>query len=150
MKIPTSITFVTLLVFVQAAPLAPKEPRLEARASINDCGSSTFINQSSGDSPLVADCQVLVKNIAGGGTWTVPAVGRQHQLAQYGTCAFGIQGGQVLNIAYVGNQDIIYIINSSIAKFKWKGKIGAKGTMSCQTPTKATGNTPMTWAIYHT
>ncbi|KAI1833998.1 hypothetical protein DTO006G1_7751 [Penicillium roqueforti] len=147
MKIPTSITFATLLAFAQAAPLAPKESRLEARASINDCGSSTFINQSSGGSPLVADCQHLARNIAGGGTWTVSASGSQHQLAQYGTCAFGIQG-QVLETAHIGNQDIIDVINSSIAKFKWEGKIGAKGTMGCQTVTKS-GNTPMTWGIYH-
>ncbi|KAI2719895.1 hypothetical protein CBS147318_3201 [Penicillium roqueforti] len=123
MKIPTSITFATLLAFAQAAPLAPKESRLEARASINDCGSSTFINQSSGGSPLVADCQHLARKLG----QSVPAV---------------------LDTAHIGNQDIIDVINSSIAKFKWEGKIGAKGTMGCQTVTKS-GNTPMTWGIYH-
>jgi hypothetical protein len=74
----------------------------------------------------VADCQHLARNIAGGGTWTVTSAGAQHQLAQYGTCAFGIQGDKSINTAYVGNQDIIDVINTSIAKFQWEGKIGAK------------------------
>lgn len=41
------------------------------KRAINDCGDSTFINQSSGGSPSVNDCWTLYNNIAGDGTWTV-------------------------------------------------------------------------------
>lgn len=39
------------------------------RASENYCGDSTFINQTSGASPKVSDCRVIISNISGGGTW---------------------------------------------------------------------------------
>ncbi|KAJ6179583.1 hypothetical protein N7519_010044 [Penicillium mononematosum] len=124
--------------------------RLGTRASINDCGDSTFINQSTGGSPLVADCQHLARNIAGGGTWKVTFTDSQHQLAQYGTCAFGIEGDNPMNTAYVGNQDIIDVINTSIAKFQWEGKIGTKGTMACQSQKGIMGTPLMTWGTITT
>ena len=84
----------------------------------------------------MADFQQLAKNIAGGGTWKVPTIGsHQLQLAQCGTCAFGIRGGQEVSIVYIGNQDIIDVIKSCIANFQWKGEVGAKGKMDCQTLT---------------
>lgn len=97
-----------------------------AQASINDCGDSTFVNQSSGGSPKVPDCQQLAKNINGGGTWTIWPTG-QHQLAQYGTCAFGAETDA--GWANIGNQDIIDLINSSIQRFQWNGLVGSKGRM---------------------
>jgi hypothetical protein len=44
---------------------APASSNLEARKSVNDCGDSTFENQSSSGSPLIADCQQITRNIAG-------------------------------------------------------------------------------------
>jgi len=58
--------------------------------SINDCDSSSFENHSTGGSPLVEDCQQLTNNIAGCGHWEFQA-GSQHQLAQYNSCAFGVE-----------------------------------------------------------
>lgn len=85
-----------------------------ADSSINDCGDSTFVDESSGGSPLIADCQQIAANIAGGGTWVTNAEGVQRELVSYGTCAFGVTG--VGELTYdVGNQDIIDLINSSIA-----------------------------------
>jgi hypothetical protein len=49
----------TLPAVIQAAPI------LEARKSVNDCGDSTFVNQSSGGSPQISDCQQIARNIAG-------------------------------------------------------------------------------------
>lgn len=49
----------TCLIMLVAALLAAVHG-----ASIDDCGDSTFINQSSGGSPKVTDCQKLAENIA--------------------------------------------------------------------------------------
>lgn len=99
-------------------------------ASINDCGDSSFENQTSGASPTVADCLKIAENIAGGGTWTTWG-NPQRQLVQYGSCAFGVQTNEGTWYK-VGNQDIIDLIHSSIEKFQWNGLVGAKGSMNCQ------------------
>ncbi|KAF2798688.1 hypothetical protein K505DRAFT_357263 [Melanomma pulvis-pyrius CBS 109.77] len=136
----------SLLALTQATPTGP----LQARKSVNDCGDSTFVNKSSGGSPLIADCQQIARNIAGGGTWTVGAGGEQHQLVQYGTCAFGAAGaGSSANAAYIGNQDIIDLINTSIQKFAWFDKVGAEGKMGCQSLTGLVGGVDMKWGLYH-
>ena len=122
---------------------------LMSASSVNDCGDSSFINQSTGGSPLISDCQQITRNIAGSGTWPV-AAGAQRQLVQYGTCALGAQLSNTANIAYVGNQDIIDLINTSIDKFSWNGKVGAKGTMDCQSASGLTGSARVDWGIYHT
>jgi hypothetical protein len=50
----------TLLAVASVVPAS-----LEARNSVNDCGDSTFENQSSNGSPLIVDCQRIASNIAG-------------------------------------------------------------------------------------
>ncbi|KAK1757767.1 putative necrosis-inducing factor-domain-containing protein [Echria macrotheca] len=124
--------------------------------SINDCGSSNFTNESSDASPLVSDCLHLADNIRGGGTWVFQSGGTQFQLAQSGTCAFGVQtecipfqcvhGGILVKI---GNQDIIDVIEGSVARFATsEGKVGSKGHMFCQ----EVGDEhpiPVLWGIYH-
>lgn len=114
--------------------------------SINDCGDSTFINQSSLGSPKVTDCQQIQRNIAGGGTWTV-ILNIQRTLVTYGTCAFGVTETTGLN-AKIGNQDIIDLINSSIQMFTYEGLVGSKGSMSCQGVVG--GNSNVDWGLYHT
>lgn len=109
---------------------------------INDCGDSGFVNRSSGGSPTVADCQQLAANIAGPGTWTLTD-DRQHQLAQYGTCAFGAQRSPTIYAGYIGNEDIRDLIYDSISRFQWFGLVGAEGEMDC-------GSVHVYWGIYHT
>jgi hypothetical protein len=121
---------------------------VKKRASINDCGDSSFINQTSGASPRVDDCLQIARNIAGGGTWTVNGFGVQHQLVQYGTCAFGITQGSTAPV-YIGNQDIIDLINDSVARFQWNGLVGSKGTMDCQMAGYP-AHVSVLWGIYHT
>ncbi|PPR05583.1 hypothetical protein CVT24_002784 [Panaeolus cyanescens] len=123
----------------------------EARDWINNCGDSTFINQSSPGSPLVADCQRIAQNIAGGGTWHVALIGH-HQLVQYGTCAFGVQAPFAFAVwnYRVGNSDIIDLINDSIARFQWFDKVGAKGVMACQSDPSGQFMPNVEWGIYHT
>ncbi|KAF9054896.1 putative necrosis-inducing factor-domain-containing protein, partial [Panaeolus papilionaceus] len=126
---------------------------LDSGRGINNCGDSSFINQTSGGSPTVADCRQLAANIAGDGTWTVELL-EHHQLAQYGTCAFGVQSYYHFNtFAYrVGNSDIIDLINDSINRFQLNGLVGSKGSMPCQSdPFGWAGYTAtVNWGLYHT
>ncbi|KAF9054895.1 putative necrosis-inducing factor-domain-containing protein, partial [Panaeolus papilionaceus] len=142
----------SMLSIAAPAPSSQSRHALLDSRGINDCGDSTFINQSSGGSPTVADCLQLAANIAGDGTWTV-ALLDQHQLAQYGTCAFGVQAGYYLNTFNyrVGNSDIIDIIHDSVNRFQWYGLVGATGKMPCQSdPFGYAGYTvDVTWGIYH-
>jgi hypothetical protein len=155
----------TILAVASAAPSA--EPiSLEARNSVNDCGDSTFENQSSDGSPLIVDCQKIASNIAGtskpsalpspisdttlfhpgfianmhfvgGGTWSI------------GTCAFGVDKSDTTNVGYVGNQDIIDLINESIRRFSYNGKVGSKGSMDCQSAQGVVDSVRFGWGLYH-
>lgn len=113
------------------------------------CGESTFVNQGSDASPPVEDCKQIIKNIAGDADadWDVDLV-TQHQLVEAGDCRFGVEAtdnpdGNVQ--FFVGAQDIIDIINTSIEKFGGSGRVGAKGNMDCK------GNVQVEqveWGIY--
>jgi hypothetical protein len=117
--------------------------------SINDCGDSSFENQTSGASPSVNDCLQIAANIGGGGSWNVEnELHHQHQLVQYGSCALGVQGSGDGAWFNVGNQDIIDLIHSSINMYQWNGLVGSKGSMPCQGPPSE--NVSVTWGIYHT
>jgi hypothetical protein len=120
--------------------------------SPKECGTSTFTDATSSASPLVTDCQQIVTNIAGTqGLWEVESAIKndQHQLVQFGTCAFGVTGtigtGDVdFN---VGAQDIVDIINTSIQMFASNGLVGASGNMTCQGDA---GGDFVGWGLYHT
>ncbi|KAK3688999.1 putative necrosis-inducing factor-domain-containing protein [Podospora appendiculata] len=122
--------------------------------SINDCQDSTFTNQASARSPLASDCDIICKNIAGGGTWTVQSA-TQHQLVQYGTCAWGVEGNYKARLfSYkVGNQDIIDTITDSIRMFTAVNPSGdpvvqSYGYMSCQGLFIGEGYHPVKWGLY--
>jgi hypothetical protein len=118
--------------------------------SPNDCGNSSFTDATSSASPRVTDCQRIVANIAGTqGSWEVESVvGDQHQLVQYGTCAFGVTGTSGTGDVnfHVGAQDIVDLITSSVQMFAWNGLVGASGNMECQGDV---GNDKVSWGIYH-
>lgn len=138
----------TYLATAEGAPTTLKRAVFgyeSAQNSVNDCGDSTFVDESSPASPLISDCQHLASNIAGGGTWTI-GEDDQRTLATYGTCAFGVEVESGF-VGYVGNQDIIDLINSSIEMFAWGALVGAKGEMSCQGPG---GGSITDWGLYHT
>lgn len=127
----------------------PNPPLFVDVANDQECGESSFIDQTSDASPTVQDCLQIATNIAGGGRWEVEAIiGLQHQLVEYGTCAFGVQRAQVgAFYFYVGNADIIDIINTSVDRFGSSGLVGAKGFMWCN-PTLLSPGT--NWGLYHT
>ncbi|KAF7556019.1 hypothetical protein G7Z17_g1692 [Cylindrodendrum hubeiense] len=118
----------------------------------DECGDSTFENESSDASPSVDDCKHIIQNIQGdGGTsWSIQVVGKhQRKIAHYGTCAFGVQATKVNgNVNFkIGGQDVIDIINNSIDQFGGSGVIGAKGDMKCNGNVKKQN---AEWGIYHT
>ncbi|KAF9890425.1 hypothetical protein FE257_005830 [Aspergillus nanangensis] len=114
------------------------------------CKTSTFVDQTSEGSPTVPDCMQIVRNIANtDGQWKVEnAIGSHHQLVQFGSCAFGVQGmrkdGNV--DFYIGAQDIVDIISESVRRFGGSGKVGAKGEMSCEGTIKGQD---VEWGLYH-
>ncbi|KAL2675732.1 hypothetical protein Neosp_011923 [[Neocosmospora] mangrovei] len=118
----------------------------------NECGDSTFVNETSDKSPLVKDCESIIKNIEGDGStkWTTQVVGKnQRKIAAAGTCAFGVEATKVdgnVNFAF-GGQDLIDIIHTSVEKYSKDGKIGATGDLHCSGNVK---QQPVHWAIYHT
>jgi hypothetical protein len=69
---------------------------------------------------------------------------------EWGTCAFGVTVNPDDDAwyAHIGNQDIMDLINESIARFGSNGKVGTKGEMRCQGG--ITGGTRVEWGIYHT
>ncbi|KAL2060142.1 hypothetical protein VTL71DRAFT_9964 [Oculimacula yallundae] len=141
MKTQVLAALAAMLVLCDAAPLPATSEALTGavlfdratQSQINDCGASTFVNQSSGGSPLISDCQMIARNIAGGGSWTIGCGGSATRTyARYGTCAVDARcDGDSTDAAYIGNQDTIDIINSSIQKFSYQGKVGATGRMGC-------------------
>ncbi|KAF5007497.1 hypothetical protein FDECE_6185 [Fusarium decemcellulare] len=131
-----------LAMTAKSAPVSPNPSSSEAIGFVkreNLCGESSFENQTSGASPRVVDCQQLNYNIRDGGSWLVG--GFQRQLASYGDCAFGARVNDGL-ACWVGNHDIIDLINDSIARYRRHGLVGAKGEMSCN------GGCTVVWDIY--
>jgi hypothetical protein len=119
------------------------------KPAISDCESSSFIDQTSDGSPSVEDCMGIVKNIQGTqGEWEVEnAIGAEHQLVQFGSCAFGIMGlNKKGNIDFhIGAQDIVDIITTSISMFGGSGKVGAKGDMDCR---GTVNSQDVEWGLY--
>jgi hypothetical protein len=156
MKAQSFAAIAAMLILCDAAP-TPRVSDASAgalftRAAINDCGESTFVNQSSGGSPQISDCQKIASNIANGGTWTIACGGpSQRTYATYGTCAVGAHCAySSADAVYIGNQDTIDIINSSIQKFSYQGKVGALGHMGCQSIQVHSDTVEVVWGIYHT
>ncbi|RKU48460.1 hypothetical protein DL546_002720 [Coniochaeta pulveracea] len=106
----------------------------------NKCQNSTFIDETSNGSPLASDCMVIVSNIRAGGTWRVEDVlGYEHQLVQYGTCAYAVRPGEEqwghLGAYYkLGNEDIMHTIVDAANMFASAdtGRLGASGRMHCE------------------
>ncbi|KAF2095060.1 hypothetical protein NA57DRAFT_59812 [Rhizodiscina lignyota] len=134
---------------VTAAPASPAT--LLARQSSNDCGSSSFVNQSSGGSPTVSDCQALADKFSNQVGQRSLSGGSQVTVDSSGTCGFGAQGNTNTEgaIYFIGNQDAADIINSAIQQFGSTGVVGAEGKMSCQALVLG-GNADVNWAVFHT
>lgn len=116
----------------------------------DECGDSTFVDQTSDASPNVEDCRQIIKNIEGDGStdWTTQVVGHnQREIASHASCHFGVEATKTDgNVDFkVGGQDVIDIINNAIAQFGRDGLIGAKGDMDCNGNIKSQ---PVLWGSY--
>lgn len=69
-------------------------------------------------------------------------------MASAGTCGFGTKGVGPMPGYKVGNEDIINLINSAIAKYAKNWKVGATGSMSCQNIVGG-GHSKADWRIVH-
>ncbi|KAL2167458.1 hypothetical protein VTG60DRAFT_1209 [Thermothelomyces hinnuleus] len=117
---------------------------------INNCGDSTFEDQTSAASPKVEDCLQIIKNIQDDGKteWTIQVLGKnQREIAKFGECRFGVEATEQTGNAdfKVGGQDVIDIINDTVKKFGGSGRVGAKGDMSCNGNIKGQA---VKWGIY--
>jgi hypothetical protein len=164
MALTKIIATAILLAFAQAAPIndkpldgtttgnsaSPSVIFTPSNVQADHCGPSSFANQTSDASPLVDDCIHLANNIIGDGTWTSNPLGHR-QLAKYGTCVFGVEGGDgtiIIQAYKVGNEDIRDLIFDSINKFQSDGKVGSKGRMDCDAVLGL--RIPVEWGLYHT
>lgn len=136
--------------------LSPRDPENIGsflNATHNKCGESDFYDGvGDGVTPaLTADCLVICKNIMPYGIWHLEAMTpTEHQIVQYGTCAFSVQIAHFTDALeyHVGNFDICDLIHSSIEKFgnKKDGTVSASGNMRCHA---TLGKDPVImWQLY--
>ncbi|KAK1826535.1 hypothetical protein QBC39DRAFT_396776 [Podospora conica] len=115
------------------------------------CGISDFTDQTSGASPIVSDCQQIIRNIEGDGStdWTHRITGHR-EILSHGSCHFGIErtGGTGGAVEFrVGGQDAIDVINDAIRRWGGGGRVGGKGVMPCSGTTAGT-KVNVLWGIY--
>lgn len=117
------------------------------------CDESDFVDKTSAASPLVSDCEQLMRNLQAGaatdrGDFLIEnAFGLQHAISNSGTCIFGVQGIDKNGNGdfHVGAQDIVDIITDSIKKFGSSGRVGASGGMFCRGTVKPQW---VEWGLY--
>lgn len=107
------------------------------------------IDETTGASPEIDDCKVMMDNISGGGDWQVQPELLHHQIVQYGTCAFGLASNDIkFRKIKIGNGDIINMVTNSIRNYGKDGKVGASGTIRCSVM-GGTDSVDMRWNILH-
>ncbi|KAK0610943.1 putative necrosis-inducing factor-domain-containing protein [Immersiella caudata] len=103
-------------------------------ADTEHCWDYSFSSSenTTSDSPLVADCQQMLTNIAGDGDWML-GWKQTRQLVQYGTCAFTAENNYPgKGFVRVGNVDIIHVVSELIESNQTpEGRVGGAGYMNC-------------------
>ncbi|KAK4184786.1 hypothetical protein QBC35DRAFT_539346 [Podospora australis] len=117
-------------------------PRGNQAAEVKKCdeGYVRWVNQATRASPWLHDCEQMVRNLrAHGATWTLLQSDRQRRIADYATCAFGVELRQYL-VAYIGDEDIAFVVHNAYYNregcgFKFPDeddiRLGCKGMMGC-------------------
>jgi hypothetical protein len=114
---------------------------------LTDCRDFTFEDDTKDDSPPIADCQRIIDNIIGtNGEWYT-GIGHFEKKVSNGLCAvgvasYGVHGPVVTN---AGDNDLVNIITESAKRFGKNGRVGAKGTMTCN---GNVGSAPVEWSLY--
>ncbi|EAQ84340.1 predicted protein [Chaetomium globosum CBS 148.51] len=127
---------------------ATSAPLASEKREYNLCGDSTFVDESTGGSPLASDCEQLWRN-NNQYPYHQLTLGVERPLVTWGTCAFSatavvtpyLDGIWWTNI---GDEDITDLVRDSISKFTRDGKVGARGTAECY------DDTAIDWRIHHT
>jgi GH18 family chitinase len=118
----------------------------------NECGNSTFENRGSDISPKVEDCLEIIRIIERdpSTSWSVEVVKGQRQIAEAGSCRFGVEATWVGDNAdfMVGGQDVIDIINDAVRMFGSTGRVGARGYMDCKATSLHKPWQGVLWGIY--
>jgi hypothetical protein len=122
-------------------------PAIADKEKLCDYNLDDMVNETSDASPLAADCLQLAKNIEDSGEWTVHAGQKHRELAQYGTCAVGVEKQLTILTLHVGNMDVVPHIVRAVDRFTRDGKVGAKASMRCKGIWWTGG---FTLGIYHT
>ena len=99
------------------------------------CSKSTFVDETSGASPLVEDCLQLAKNIEEDSTkaWDVLLWGHE-TLDKHGTCAIGAEARHAADgnqHFWFGGQDAIDILRDAANNFGDGKRMGGKGNLDC-------------------
>ncbi|KAK8006904.1 hypothetical protein PG989_000894 [Apiospora arundinis] len=105
------------------------------------CGTSSLVNHTLGNSPLLADCQALLTNVTGSpGYWTLtqwPGDNVMSPMLTNGTCqlVIGKMGDDVNQNVTIGNGDIenfvAMMINQKNGTCSQTGRCSAWGVTSC-------------------
>ncbi|KAB5583322.1 putative necrosis-inducing factor-domain-containing protein [Coniochaeta sp. 2T2.1] len=130
-----------------------QELTFAASSSSNECGPSSFQNQRDNASPSIDDCLRMTADMANAGYWEVMSTGRFVHVANSGTCVFSVTAKVIDRgldeFFFVGNQDIIDLVNSSVQMFGSRGKVAAQGEMECVSYAGNDHRTHVQWAIYN-
>jgi len=110
--------------------LAARDSDTLAGATTRHCNDDAFWGETSSNSPLTADCQQMLRNIAGDGDWSV--LQGSHRLIQYQSCAVNAYVEDPV-IVMIGNSDLIRIGTAMIEAFADDSKVGSHGEMWCDT-----------------
>jgi hypothetical protein len=73
----------------------------------------------------------LSAGVASGSAWTIHGE-QSHRIEHFETYAFSVQLSYFGNPQAIGLQDVIDLITSSIERFAWNGRVGARGYLYCQ------------------
>ncbi|KAH6637326.1 putative necrosis-inducing factor-domain-containing protein [Chaetomium tenue] len=131
-----------------SAPLASETALASEKRAFNLCEDSTFVDESSGGSPLASDCEQMWRN---NNKWPFHelTLGVERRLLEWGTCAFSataVATPILDNIWWtnIGDEDITDLVRDSISKFTRNGRVGARGRAQCYE------DTAIDWRIHHT
>ncbi|ETS75025.1 hypothetical protein PFICI_13509 [Pestalotiopsis fici W106-1] len=108
----------------------------DAVKGLSNCGDYEYDNGSTkDDSPSVADCEQIIRNIQGDTTteWTQAVVGKPWRDITAKGCKFSFRASKIDGNSefYVGGQNVIDLIEKSVKDYAKDGKVSASGHMKC-------------------
>ena len=138
----TAVFLLTLATTVTTAPTSPAFSPLPLHKRVNNCGGSTFVDQTNNNAAKVEDCQLLLKILEQpflkSFGWEVGST--ETEILTTDTCTFTSRATARNAKGTVGNEDAFDLIRDSIAKYQRNGRVAARGIMPC-------GGVEMEWRV---